>query len=122
MTDETTEQHELKNIQVKVDKLEQQLEWLQQENRDKAEQFEQMSREMTDVLKGVGKLASAIKVWDKALRAINLDLFNLEKKLARYIVGFDQLNCRKCGKRIGNPEIACPSCKEAKPVAPTHLS
>lgn len=103
------ETSELKDLQVKVDRLEQLMERLQQENRDKAEQFTMMAREVVEAAKGTAMLATVTE-------SLNRDFFRLEEKLVRYIPGFNQLNCKVCGKKISNPTVKCPFCSEAKPV------
>ena len=82
---------------------------LKQELRDAAKQMEaalMLSQETMEEL----------KFTKKSLQLLSNDLFTLEGKLELHIPSLNQLNCRKCGKRLTQQADNCPFCHVANPA------
>ncbi len=102
-----------KVLQTKVDTLQSQIENLVQENKDIAQQFEWMSKELVDLKKTLSSCVDAINDHAKIIRTT-------DQKLQRAFQWWTQLNCRRCGKTLPSDHKQnqeCLYCDEASPLS-----
>lgn len=93
-----------KKLWAKLAELQTKMEHLQQENHDKATQFDSMWK--------------AVETMERTTRALVGDVRRINEKLSKAFHWWNQLNCRRCGKLLTKltPDRKCPFCHVEEPL------